>query len=32
MGKVSDPVAVDPDEKLHAHATAAGWPILSLRG
>jgi HAD superfamily hydrolase (TIGR01490 family) len=31
MGKVSDPVAVDPDEKLRAHAQAAGWTILSLR-
>lgn len=31
MGKVSDPVAVDPDDTLRAHATAAGWPVLSLR-
>jgi HAD superfamily hydrolase (TIGR01490 family) len=31
MGKVSDPVAVDPDEKLRAHAEVAGWTILSLR-
>jgi len=31
MGKVSDPVAVDPDPTLRAHAQAAGWPILSLR-
>ena len=31
MGKVSDPVAVDPDPTLRAHATQAGWPILSLR-
>ena len=31
MGKVSDPVAVDPDDRLRAHAAAAGWPILSLR-
>jgi len=31
MGKVSDPVAVDPDEKLRAHAQTAGWTILSLR-
>lgn len=31
MGKVSDPVAVDPDEKLRGHALAAGWPVLSLR-
>ncbi len=27
---VSHPVAVDPDERLRAHAEAAGWPILSL--
>ncbi len=31
MQKVSKPVAVDPDDKLRAHATAQGWPILSLR-
>ena len=31
MGKVTDPVAVDPDPTLRAHAQAAGWPILSLR-
>jgi len=31
MGKVSSPVAVDPDEKLLAHAKAAGWAVLSLR-
>ena len=28
--RVSDPVAVDPDLTLHAHAEAAGWPILKL--
>ncbi len=28
---VSNPVAVDPDEKLHAHAQTHGWPVLSLR-
>jgi len=27
---VSHPVAVDPDDRLRAHAEAAGWPILSL--
>lgn len=27
---VSDPVAVDPDDKLRAHAVAAGWPVMSL--
>ena len=31
MGKVSDPVAVDADDTLRAHAAAAGWPQLSLR-
>ena len=31
MGKVSTPVAVDPDDKLLAHARTAGWPVLSLR-
>ena len=31
MGKVSHPVAVDPDDKLRSHANAAGWPIVSLR-
>ncbi len=28
---VDNPVAVDPDETLRAHAAAAGWKILSLR-
>jgi HAD superfamily hydrolase (TIGR01490 family) len=31
LSRVSDPVAVDPDHTLRAHAEAAGWPILSLR-
>lgn len=31
LSRVSDPVAVDPDDTLHAHATTHGWPILSLR-
>ena len=31
LEKVSDPVAVDPDDTLRAHATARGWNILSLR-
>lgn len=30
MSLVSDPVAVDPDDTLRSHATAAGWPILSI--
>jgi HAD superfamily hydrolase (TIGR01490 family) len=29
--KVSDPVAVDPDDTLATHAREAGWPIRSLR-
>lgn len=28
---VREPVAVDPDERLLAEATAAGWPVLRLR-
>ena len=31
MQKVATPIAVDPDDKLRAHASAAGWPIISLR-
>ncbi|MBI4741017.1 MAG: HAD family hydrolase [Betaproteobacteria bacterium] len=31
MSKVSDPVAVDPDDTLRAHAQQAGWPVTSLR-
>ncbi len=30
MSLVSDPVAVDPDSTLRAHAEAAGWAILKL--
>jgi HAD superfamily hydrolase (TIGR01490 family) len=30
MSLVSDPVAVDPDDTLRAHAVAAGWPVMSL--
>lgn len=29
--KVSDPVAVDPDDTLRAHAASAGWAVCSLR-
>ena len=32
LARVSDPVAVDPDERLREHAEAAGWPVISLRG
>jgi phosphoserine phosphatase len=28
---VSDPVVVDPDERLRAHAQQQGWPCMSLR-
>jgi HAD superfamily hydrolase (TIGR01490 family) len=31
LGKVTDPVAVDPDPALERHARERGWPILSLR-
>jgi HAD superfamily hydrolase (TIGR01490 family) len=31
LSVVSDPVAVDPDDTLRAHAEQAGWTILSLR-
>jgi HAD superfamily hydrolase (TIGR01490 family) len=31
LEKVSDPVAVDPDEKLLARAKEKGWPVISLR-
>ncbi len=31
LEQVSYPYAVDPDEKLQAHALSKGWPILSLR-
>lgn len=30
MSRVTDPVAVDPDATLEAHARQAGWPIISL--
>jgi HAD superfamily hydrolase (TIGR01490 family) len=30
LSKVSDPVAVDPDEALLAYARKAGWTVLSL--
>jgi len=31
MSRVSDPVAVDPDDILRTHALAHGWPVISLR-
>ena len=32
LSRVSDPVAVDPDPTLLAHAQAAGWPVLKIHG
>lgn len=31
LNKVDEPIAVDPDEVLRAHAEAKGWPVISLR-
>jgi len=31
LSRVSNPVAVDPDPTLYAHAEAARWPVISLR-
>lgn len=31
LEQVAHPVAVDPDDTLHAIATERGWPVLSLR-
>jgi HAD superfamily hydrolase (TIGR01490 family) len=31
LGAVGRPVAVDPDERLFAHAGLRGWPVLRLR-
>ncbi len=31
LQKVSNPVAVDPDPTLRAHAEAHAWPVLTLR-
>jgi len=31
LGKVSHPVAVNPDDTLRAHAERHGWTVLSLR-
>ena len=28
---VDNPVAVDPDDRLRAHAIEKGWPVISLR-
>jgi len=31
LERVSNPVAVDPDPTLQAHAEKRGWPVISLR-
>jgi HAD superfamily hydrolase (TIGR01490 family) len=31
LSLVEHPVAVDPDDKLRAHASLRGWPVMSLR-
>lgn len=31
LGKVTNPVAVDPDATLKGHAEKNGWPMISLR-
>ena len=31
MSLVSNPIAVDPDQKLRDHALEKGWPVISLR-
>lgn len=31
LGKVTDPVAVDPDPTLERHAREQGWPVITLR-
>ena len=31
LSKVKNPVAVNPDETLRAHAEKLGWPVMSLR-
>lgn len=30
LKRVTNPVAVDPDDTLRAHAEAQGWPVISL--
>ncbi len=32
LEQVTHPVAVDPDETLADHASAKGWPVITLRG
>ncbi|HEV7390378.1 MAG TPA: haloacid dehalogenase-like hydrolase, partial [Burkholderiales bacterium] len=30
LGRVTHPVAVDPDDTLREHATRHGWPVITL--
>jgi len=30
LAAVTDPIAVNPDQRLRAHAISAGWPVLAL--
>jgi HAD superfamily hydrolase (TIGR01490 family) len=32
LERVTNPVAVDPDDTLRAHAASRGWPVISLQG
>ena len=31
LEKITNPVAVDPDDTLRSHAERRGWPVISLR-
>jgi phosphoserine phosphatase len=31
LAMVTEPIAVDPDDTLRAHAALHGWPIITLR-
>lgn len=31
LSRVTDPIAVDPDDTLRRHAEAHGWPVITLR-
>lgn len=31
LALVDEPIAVDPDATLEAHAQSHGWPVISLR-
>ena len=32
LGSVGNPVAVNPDAQLHAHATAHDWRVIDVLG